>query len=440
MRERTARRGPATVRPPTSATATQPPETEAQPEHDWEYARGGMFRSLRHRDYRLFWIGLGLALAGFQAQRVALSFLAYKLTGSALYLTLVFSGDSLPMLLLAPLGGVVVDRVNRRTLLIVTRALLAALALVVAVLVLAGWIEAWHLLLFALATGALYSFDIPTRQAAIRDLVPEEDFVNAVALSSTVIQGTRIVGPAVGGLALATIGAGGAFVIMAAGNLGLVLLLLAMHLPHTPSVRGTSALANLRDGFRFIARREDIWAMMVIAALPTMFAMSYQSLTPVFAQDVLGQGKGAIGIMLTAAGIGALIGSAWVAGRGERMGGSRMAALSAIGVSLLVVLFALSRNYLLSLVLLVVIGAVGALYSVLNSTLVQTRTPRDMQGRVMGVYQLTWNVQFFGALLVGALADAAGAPAALALIGVLSAASVGAMMVLRPSLRERTAG
>jgi MFS family permease len=149
-------------------------------------ARGGMLRSLRHRDYRLLWIGLGLALTGFQVGRVALGYLAYQLTGSALYLTLVFAGDSLPMLLLSPLGGVLVDRINRKTLLLVCRSLIAVLAIGVSALVVAGVAEAWHLLLFSLATGVLYAFDIPARQALIRDLVPEEDFFNAVALSSTV--------------------------------------------------------------------------------------------------------------------------------------------------------------------------------------------------------------------------------------------------------------
>src|SRR5581483_923973 len=210
--------------------------------------------------------------------------LAYKLTGSALYLTIIFSGDSIPSMVLSPIGGVFVDRVNRRLLLICTRAMLAALAALISLLAFTHLIAAWHLLVFALFTGVLYSFDIPTRQAAIRDLVPEEDFFNAVALSSSVGQASRIVGPAIGGLALATVGAGGAMAFMALGNVCMVGLLAAMHIPHTPRTVRTSAVANLRDGFRFIAAHEPIWTLMVVSAIPAAFAMTYQSLTPVFAE------------------------------------------------------------------------------------------------------------------------------------------------------------
>jgi MFS family permease len=399
-------------------------------------AGGGVFRSLRHRDYRLFWIGLGLALTGFQVQRVALGFLAYQLTGSALYLALVFGGDSIPMMVLSPLGGVAVDRVNRRLLLILTRSGLAALALTVSVLIVGGWIAAWHLLAFTLITGVLYAFDIPTRQAAIRDLVPEADFFNAVALSSTVMQASRIVGPAVGGAALVAVGAGGAMALMAAGNAGMAAMVALTRLPHTPVPRTQSALANLRDGLRFIARNEHIWTLMVVSAVGAVFAMTYQSLTPVFAEDVLGEGKAAIGVMLTAAGIGALAGSTSVAAHGERLGRPVLSAGAAIGFGLLVVLFALSRSYPLSLALLVAAGAVGAVYSVVNSTIVQAQTPREMQGRVMGVYQMTWNVQLLGALATGALADRVGAPAALACAGLATSGAVALLLLLRPSLRR----
>lgn len=395
-----------------------------------------MLRSLRHREYRLFWIGLGLALTGFQVGRVALAYLAYQLTGSAFYLTLVFGGDALPMMFLSPLGGVLVDRVNRKALLLTCRGLIAALAVAVSILVISGHAQAWHLLLFTLATGVLYAFDIPTRQALIRDLVPEEDFFNAVALSSTVMQATRIIGPAIGGVSLVVAGAGGTLAIMAAGNLGLVLMVAMMRFPKRPApVARTSTWTNLVDGFRFIKRQESIWVLMVIAAIPSAFAMTYQSLTPVFAQDILGQPKSAIGVMLAAAGVGALAGSATVAAYGERLGRPRVSALAAIGFSLLIIVFAISRSYLLSLGVLVLVGAVGAIYSVINSTVVQARTPREMQGRVMGVYQMTWNVNLPGSVLIGALADETNAPFALAVAGAVTVLAVGLLLAWRPSLR-----
>ena len=397
---------------------------------------GGMFRSLRNRDFRLFWIGLGLALTGFQVQRVGMGFLAYELTGSALYLTLVFAGDTIFMLLLAPIGGVYVDRVDRKLLLMVTRGGIAVLAVIATVLVVTGWVQAWHLLVLTLISGVLYAFDIPTRQAMIRDLVPEEDFVNAIALSQSIIQGGRIIGPALGGVALALVGTSGTFVLWAAGQLGLVVMVGMIRGSHKARAGTTSALANLTEGFRFIARQEAIWVLMLMSAIPALFAMSYQSLMPVFAQDVLGQGKSQIGTMLAATGVGALAGSVLVAAIGDRVARPWVAAVAAIAFSLIVTVFALSPVYLLSLALLVLTGAAGAVYSVVNSSVVQTRTPPEMQGRVMGVYQLTWNVQLFGSLFVGALADALGAPPALAIAGMLSAGAVALLMILRPSLRR----
>jgi MFS family permease len=209
-----------------------------------------------------------------------------------------------------------------------------------------------------------------------------------------------------------------------------------MHLPHIPRPRTQSTIANLKEGARFIAGREAIWTLMVVSAVPAMFAMTYQSLTPVFAQDVLGQDKSAIGTLLTAAGVGALAGSVVVAAYGERFGRPRVSALAAIGFGLVVAAYAGVRSYPVALLVLVVVGTVGAIYSVVNSTVVQTLTPREMQGRVMGVYQMTWNVQLPGSLLVGALADVAGAPVALAGAGMLSAGAVAALLALRPGLRH----
>jgi MFS family permease len=316
----------------------------------------------------------------------------------------------------------------------VSRCTIAALAVLVCLLVFAGLIAAWHLLVFSLLTGVCYAFDLPARQAMIRDLVPEEDFVNAVSLASSVIQGSRIVGPAIGGAALTLVGAGGTFALMAAGQVGQVVMVAALAVPHVRRAAAQSMVANLREGFAFIARHETIWLLLLVATIPALFATNYASLTPVFALDV-GQQKAAIGVMFSAAGVGALAGSMTVAAYGERLARPRVSALFAVAFGLAVVAFALSRSYPLSLALLVVIGAMGSAYSVGNSSALQTRAPREMQGRLMGVYQLTWNAQFIGALAVGALADAAGAPLALALAGCISAAAILALLALRPALR-----
>ena len=389
-----------------------------------------MLRSLRHRDFRRFWLGFGVAVAGFQIQRVGLGVLAYDLTGSALFLALVFGGDSIPMLLFSPLGGVLSDRVNRKTLLLASRCCVALLALAIALLVAAGTIATWHLLLFALLTGICYALDVPARSAMVHDLVPGEDLVNAIALTSTIRQGMRIAGPAIGSLAILTVGVQGTFALMAAAQAVSVLTITSVRLPHTARRQTESAFANLREGMCFIAAHEAVWTLLIISAAPALTAMAYQSLTPVFAKEVLGRGDAAIGVMFSAAGAGALAGSVWIAAQASRGSSRTLAAWSAIAFGASVAAFALSRSFALSLTLMALAGMTGAVYTIAVSSAIQQRAPAAMQGRVMGVYQTTWELQVFGSLLVGAFADLIGAPAALALAGLANAAIL-ALLVLR---------
>jgi MFS family permease len=388
-------------------------------------------RTLRHRGFRSYWLGFGAAVLGFQVQRVGLGFLAYDLTGSALLLALVFSGDSLPMILLSPLGGVAGDRLDRKTVLIGSRICVAALALAIAVLAAADLLNVWHLLLFALLTGVCYALDVPARQAMLPDLVPPADLVNAIALTATMRQASRIAGPALGGLALLLVGAQGTFLIMAVAQIVLVLALAGVRLPRREPVAKASVAADLADGARFILSQPVIRPLLVVSAVPALTAMAYQSLTPVFAESVLGRGGPAIGAMLSAAGVGALCGSLLVTAHPERVAAPGAAALAAALFGLAVAAFALSGNYLLSLALLVLAGLTSAVSSIGISSAIQRRTPPTLQGRVMGIYQTTWELQFAGAIAVGALADRIGAPTALAAAGILSAAIVGCVTIAR---------
>jgi MFS family permease len=387
-------------------------------------SRTTALRSLRHRDFRNLWIGFGISVLGFQIQRVGLGFLAYDMTGSALYLALVFSGDSIPMIVLSPLGGAIGDRVNRRLVLIVSRSCVAVLALAIALLLAGGGIQTWHLLIFALLTGICYAVDVPARQAMIHDLVPTDELAGAIALTATMRQVSRIVGPAIGGVALAVAGVQGTFALMAVAQVVAVATVIAIHLPHVSRTGRTSVAVDLGRGFRFIAEHRVIRVLLIVSAVPALSAMAYQALTPVFAVSVLGQGGAAIGIMLTAAGIGALAGSVFVTMNPERTTTPFASVAAAILFGLAVSAFALSTHLALSLILLVGAGASNAVYSIAVSSSIQRRTPSELQGRVMGVYQTTWELQVIGALAVGALADWTGAPTALALAGLASAGAV----------------
>lgn len=396
-------------------------------------ARGGALVALRHRDFRLFWTGVALSHIGYDVQRVGLGVLAYRLTGSAFLLALILTGDALPMVVLSPIGGALSDRLNRRLVLVCSRCMVGGSALVVALLTAAGWITTWHLLAYALVAGICYAFDVPARQVLIRDLVPGRDFVNAVALTATLRQASRIVGPAIGSAALLLGGIPATLALMAAGQLGLVALAALVRLSHEPRPRTASASAILGEGLRFIVRHEAVWALLIVAAIPPLFCMAYLALVPVFARDILGRGDAAIGVMLTAAGVGALAGSALVAAYPDRAGRPAGAVIAAASAGLAVAAFAASPGYLPSLALLVAAGAAIAVVTVVTTTAVQQRTPPAMQGRVMGVYQVTWELQVAGALGIGALADLLGAPMALGLAGLAGAAAAVALGVLRPA-------
>lgn len=395
------------------------------------YRRVPALRTLRHPGFRGYWLGFGAAMLGFQVQRVGLGFIAYDLTGSALLLALVFSGDSLPMILLSPLGGVAGDRLDRRAVLIGSRVCVAALALAIAVLAAADLLAVWRLLLFALLTGVCYALDVPARQAMLPDLVPPGDLVNAIALTATLRQTSRIAGPALGGLALLLVGAQGTFLAMAAAQVVLVLALAGVRLPPRAPAARASVAADLAAGVRFIQAQPVIRTLLVVSTVPSLTAMAYLSLTPVFAESVLERGGPAIGVMLSAAGAGALVGSLLVTARPERVATPGSAALAAALFGLAVAAFALSERYPLSLALLVLAGLTSAVSSIGISSAIQRRTPAALQGRVMGIYQTTWELQFVGAIAVGGLADRIGAPGALAAAGTLSAMVVGSLAALR---------
>lgn len=397
-------------------------------------------RVLRYRDFRIFWLGFGAAVAGFQIQRVGLGFLAYDLTGSAFLLALVFSADSIPMVLLSPLGGVISDRVDRRSILIASRLVVAALGVAIAVLTATGAVEVWHLLAFALLSGVCYAIDVPARQAMVHDLVPRDELVRAIALTATLRQTTRIAGPAVGGVALLLTGAQGTFLLMAVAQAVLVLSVVAIRVPPLVRRGRESVAADLIAGVRFILAHRVIRALLVVTMIPALSAMAYQALTPVFADDVLGQGGQAIGIMLSAAGVGALAGSLLVTANPARLTSPAAAVIVTVAFSLAVAAFALSRSYPLSLALLALVGLGNTIASVGITSAVQRHTPAELQGRVMGVYTMVFELIVGGSLLVGAAVDLAGPRPALATAGLLSALLVALAAIMLPDrARERPA-
>lgn len=395
----------------------------------------GMFAALQFRDYRLLWTGNVVTQTGQWMQQVALGWLVLDLTGSATYLGMVGFARGIPMLFMSLPAGVLADRVDRRKLLLVAQLAAACMALVLAVLVVTGLVRPWHVLVTSFLSGTAMAFIFPVRQALAPSLVPRENLANAVALNSAGQNSTRVVGPSLAGVLISLIGTAGCFFLQA-GSLVWAAVLSSL-LPKRPrSAAARASGSNLRDGLRYISANPTLAALIGLAAAPTVLAMPFQQMLPVFATDVLHTGAAGLGLLMAASGVGALLGSLAYAAVG-RLGNEGMALIgSASGFGLALCLFAASSWVPLSFVLVAVASGISAFYMAMNNTLIQMSVSDEMRGRVMAVYLMTWGLMPFGTLPMGALADAFGAPWAVAIGGMASTALVLVIALRIPSLRS----
>lgn len=394
-----------------------------------------MFTALRFRDYRLLWTGNVVTQTGQWMQQVALGWLVLDLTGSATYLGMVGFARGIPMLFMSLPAGVLADRVDRRKLLLVAQLAAALMALVLAVLVVTGLVQPWHVLVTSFLSGTAMAFIFPVRQALVPSLVPRENLQNAVALNSAGQNSTRVLGPSLAGVLISLIGTAGCFFLQA-GSLIWAAILSSM-LPKRPrSAAARAAGGNLRDGLRYIAGNPTLAALIGLAAVPTVLAMPYQQMLPVFATDVLHTGATGLGLLMAASGVGALAGSLAYAAVGQIGNEGKVLLGTAAAFGLTLCLFAAASWAPLSFFLVAVASAVSAFYMSMNNTLIQMSVNDEMRGRVMAVYLMTWGLMPFGTLPMGALADAFGAPWAVAAGGLLSTMLILLIALRMPSIRH----
>lgn len=394
------------------------------------------FAALRYRNYRLLVMGLFGALAGYWVLYVAQSWLVLEMTDSPFMLGLVNASLSFPFLLFSLLSGVLADRVDRRRLMMFTRSLVAGFMVIEAVLVLTGLIEVWHMVAISFLTGTCYAFDLPARQAMLPDLVGEDALVNAIALNMAVFNTTTILGPSTGGLLLDLVGPGYSFLFTGAGNLVLVLMLGLMVLP--PQGQDEERRTILRDvqiGIGFIKSREVIFTILIMSMVSTVFAAPYQAMMPVFARDILDVGSSGLGLLFSASGVGALLGSLLVAFRGDVERKSFILFGGAFTLGIMLVVFAASHWLYLSLILLGIVGASYTAYGTMNSSIILTATPDELRGRVMSVYMLVWGLTPLGTLMAGIISSFAGAPVAVGLGGGVFVSVMLGILLTRPAMR-----
>jgi MFS family permease len=395
-------------------------------------------RSLGHKNYRLFYSGQLISLTGTWMQIVAQSWLVYRLTGSAATLGFVAFAGQMPGFVLAPLGGTVADSFSRHRILIATQTLAMLLAFTLAMLTLTGRIAVWHVYVLAALAGVVNAFDIPTRQAFVADLVGREDLVNAIALNSSMINGARLVGPAMAGLLVATIGEGWCFFVNAVSYVAVIVGLLRMRVARQETSAGRrSPVRRIVEGFSFVGRTAPIRALIILLGLVSLFGMPYTVLMPVFADRILHVGAGGLGMLLGAAGVGAL-GAALllVARRGVR-GMGRWVAFSSAGFGGSLLLFSRLQDFRLAVAVLVFVGFSMIIQISTSNTLIQAMVPDALRGRVMAVYSMMFlGMAPLGALVAGWLAERVGAADTVALGGAGCILSALIFSLRLPALRR----
>jgi MFS family permease len=345
-------------------------------------------------------------------QSMAQAWLVYRLTGSSLLLGSVGFASQFPVFLFAPLGGIVADRHHRQRVVIATQIASMILALILALLTLTGRVQIWHIFVLAALLGVVNAFDIPGRQAFLVDMVGKEDLMNAIALNSSMFNGARIIGPAIAGILVAKIGEGWCFFGNGISYIAVIIGLMMMRVQR-PARRAPAASpwAHTIEGFRFVQQTAPMRAILLLLGLVSLVAMPYTILMPIFADQILHGGARGLGILMGATGIGALLGALTLASRTGVQGLGRWIAFSCAGFGVSLILFSLSRNFWLSVTLLLPVGFGMMLQMSASNTLIQAMVPDHLRGRVMAVYSMMFmGMAPVGAFLGGALAHKLGAP------------------------------
>ena len=388
------------------------------------------------RSFRYLFLGTALTMSGNFMQQVAQGWLVYDLTSSPTWLGIVSFARGVPMLVLALPAGVLVDRFDRRLVLIVAQGLTALVAVVLAALIWTGLIQPWHVAATALVSGSLFVLIIPARQALVPATVDRAQMSAAIALMSVGQNSGRIIGPSLAGLLIALFGVAISFAAQAGGFL--LALVCSALLPPQPSARTArrrTAAQDLIEGLRYVREDPTVLALMSLQAIPAFLIMPYVQLLPIFARDILRTGPDGLGMLMTANGIGAVLGAVCIVMLPSRRHGVFLfGSLAAFGFLLAV--FAASDWLPLSIAIMGLIGAAQAIYLATNNTLVQLATPDALRGRVMSVYMMTWGLMPLGSLPQGLLADWLGAPIVAGGTGLLSCLVVALVALRSPALRR----
>lgn len=398
-------------------------------------ARGRFWGSLTtYPVFRLLWFAALAASAGQWMQQVALGWLAIELTNSPGFVGIVTFAAGVPFIIVAPLGGALIDRTDRRNLMLICQAIAVVLASFMAVDVIGGFVQPWHLPVAAVLNGSLQALLSPTQQSLVPSLVPRSDLTNAIGLMSAGQNMTRVVGPSIAGVVIGTVGVGETFVVQAIFIAVAFALVLRVMLP--PRREIASGSRGVFDGVRLIVSRPDLRGLFLLAAIPMFFVFPYIGFLNVFARDIFQIGAQGLGVLMAVSGCGAVVGSLLVASRKSIQGAGKILIWTTVLYGFVVSFVAFSTHLWLSLPLMFLGSMLGSAFMGANNVMLQHRVNDEIRGRVMGAYMLTWGLMPLGALPMGLVADRCGVQIAVASGAIISTVLTAILGLSASAVRE----
>ena len=358
---------------------------------------------------------------GQWVQQVTLGWLLYDLTGNSMLLGALNGLRALPFLVTGPMAGVAADRMDRRKLLLYTQWVLIITAILMGALVASPFLHVWHIFLFTLITGVAWTITEPVRMSMIPSVVPKRDLANAIALNSGGFNLMKVIGPALGGAMIAWFGAADNFFVQGIAYTGVLAMIYLMHIPpHRADAKRATAFANLKEGVAYVWSTPAVLALMMLAYVPRVFAVPYQTLMPVFQKDVLHVGPEGLGLLMAAPGIGAVIAVLTLASLGHRIKRQGLLLVGSIVIlGFFLIVFSQLTSLPLALITLVIAGAFQMFFLASTATMLQLVVPDELRGRVMSLYMLDRGFMPAGALFAGTAAHFIGAPMTVATMGAI---------------------
>lgn len=380
------------------------------------------FRALKHKNYMLFFIGQCISLIGTWIQQIAISWLVYRLTNSALLMGVITFAGSIPSLFIAPFAGVFVDRINKYKALIYIQSLFMIEALALAILTLTGVIQVWHVVVISALMGITNSIDMPLRQSFVVQLVEDSnDLGNAISLNSSMFNLARMIGPAIAGILIAAVGEGTCFLINSLSYIAVICALLAMTINYKikRSKKKTNVLFELKEGFHYAFENKIIRNALLFLAISSFVGMGYQVLMPIFAKETLSGNAQTLGILMSTSGVGALVGALNLASRKNTMGLEKLMFVASLLFGLALMGLGFTNQLWIATILLFLTGFGMVTIMASSNTIIQDCVDENKRGRVMSLYTMAFiGTAPLGSLCEGAIAEKIGVPNTFLLNGI----------------------